>query len=142
MQDYELQMEKFRQIYSGRVNVFNDQLDMLIDSVVQIEERLNPLEVLSDFSKKCVTKYRSSIPTVASTKSSISSCVVTANNQLTSMLNSPLSTKNSLQSYYTNYFEKEIVNCAKKFDNVTANYTTCVTSVVGITIFYINCYKY
>ncbi|XP_065371317.1 uncharacterized protein LOC135963410 isoform X1 [Calliphora vicina] len=133
LQDYENQMDKYRQLYAGRVEIININLDMLIDGLIQSEERLNPLEVLSDFSKECVIKYRSSIPTVAYTKTSITSCATTANNQVNNLLSSPLSTKNSLQNYYTNYFEKEVTNCGKKFDNSTANYTICVTSVTSTT---------
>ncbi|XP_065357658.1 uncharacterized protein LOC135951848 [Calliphora vicina] len=133
VQDYENQMDKFTQLYAGRVEVININLEMLIDGLVQSEERLNPLEVLSDFNKECVTKYRSSIPTAAYTKTSITNCVNTANNQVNSLLSSPRSTKTSLQNYYTNYFEKEVTNCGKKFLNSTANYTNCVTSVTSTT---------
>ncbi|KAM7361097.1 uncharacterized protein ACRADG_009827 [Cochliomyia hominivorax] len=133
LQDYESQMQKFRQIYTGRTNILNDQLEMLVDSLVQTDERLNPLEVLSDLSKSCVTKYRSSIPSIASTKTTINNCINTANNQINNLLNTPLGTKNTLQNYYNNYFEKELTNCAKKFENFTKNYTICVTSVTSTT---------
>ncbi|XP_037816600.1 uncharacterized protein LOC119606988 [Lucilia sericata] len=133
LQEYENQINKFRQLYAGRVDGIEIQEAMLIDSLVQNEERLNPQELLSDFSKECVTKYRSTIPTVAYTKSSIASCRTTATNQVNSLLTNPTNTKNSLQNYYTNYFEKEITNCGKKFDNKTANYTLCVTSVTTTT---------
>ncbi|XP_065357648.1 uncharacterized protein LOC135951837 [Calliphora vicina] len=133
LQDYENQIAKFRQLYEGRVEGININLEMLMNGLVQSEERLNPLEVLNDFSKECVTKYRSSIPTLANTKTSISSCFNTANNQINNLLNSPINTKNSLQNYYTNNFEKELTNCGKNFDNSTANYTICITSVTSTT---------
>lgn len=131
IQYYDAKMQVFKDHYSQRVDAVNIQLEMVTSTIIQTEERLNPLELLSDFSKQCVLKYRSSIPSVASTKSSITSCAVQATNQVNSLISSPQNTRNSLQNYYTNYFEKEMTNCGKNYNNQTANYTTCVTSVVS-----------
>ncbi|XP_065356298.1 uncharacterized protein LOC135950695 [Calliphora vicina] len=133
IQDYDNQLEIFKQSYASSLNTINIQLDMLVDVQVQTDDKLNPLEILSDLSKKCVSKYRSSIPTVAATKSLINGCVTTANSQLNSMLNSNLNTRNYLDSYYKNNFEKDIATCQRTYGSLPLNYTMCVTNVVTTT---------
>lgn len=105
---------------------------MLVDSLKLNDELLNPMEILSDFSKHCVTRYRSKIPTIENTKTAMQSCVTAAKNQLNSLMSAPLQTRNNLQNYYRNTFEKEVKNCEKKFtDNLLSfNYTSCLTSLV------------
>lgn len=114
-----------------RVNTINTYLELLETSLLQNDERLNPLEVLSELTRQCVLKYRPAIPTISSVKSTISSCVTSANNLVSSLLGSPRNTRNTLQSYYTNTFEREITNCNNKFGNLTLNYTICITSLVS-----------
>lgn len=104
---------------------------MLVDSLKINDELLNPMEILSDFSKHCVTKYRPRIPTIEATKTAMQACVTAAKNQLNNLVNTPLTTRNNLQNYYRNNFEKEIKNCATKHANMLSfNYTTCLTSLV------------
>ncbi|XP_065356287.1 uncharacterized protein LOC135950681 [Calliphora vicina] len=133
IQDYDNQLEIFKQSYASSLDTINIQQDMLVDVQVQTDDKLNPLEILSDLSKKCVSKYRSSIPTVAATKSLINNCVTTASNQLNSMLSSNLYTRNNLDSYYKNNFEKDIATCQKTYSSLPLNYTMCITTVVTTT---------
>lgn len=125
-------MEIFKQLFNGRLNTLEVQLEMLVDSLKLNDELLNPMEILSDFSKHCVTRYRSKIPTIENTKTAMQSCVTAAKNQLNSLMSAPLQTRNNLQNYYRNTFEKEVKNCEKKFtDNLLSfNYTSCLTSLV------------
>lgn len=125
-------MEIFKQTYAASLNTIDTKLDMLIESLRQNDEKLNPLLVLSDSSKICVNKYRSPIPTIYSTKTRITNCITTATNKLTSLLTNPLNTRNSLDNYYKNTFEKEITNCEKKFALYPLNYTLCVTDAVSL----------
>ncbi|XP_065357669.1 uncharacterized protein LOC135951858 [Calliphora vicina] len=133
IEDYDTQMEIFKQSYASSLDTIKVQQDMLVDVQVQTDDKLNPLEILSDLSKKCVSKYRSSIPTVAATKSAINSCVTTASNQLNSMLSSNLNTRNYLDSYYKNNFEKDIDTCQRTYSSLQLNYTICITNVVTTT---------
>lgn len=131
-------METFKQLFNGRLNTLEIQLEMLVDSLKINAELLNPMEILSDFSKHCVIRYRPKIPTIENTKSAMQSCVTNAKNQLNSLVNTPLTTRNNLQNYYRNTFEKEVTNCEKKFkDNLLSfNYTSCLTSLVSYFFFY------
>ncbi|XP_037816601.1 uncharacterized protein LOC119606989 [Lucilia sericata] len=131
VQDYDKQIEVFKQSYAASLDTINIRQDMLIDTLVQTEQKLNPLEILSNLSQKCVSKYRSSIPTVAATKTKLNNCVTTANQQLNSMLSSPLSTRNSLENYYKNNFERDIASCQKTYNALPLNYTMCITDVVN-----------
>lgn len=92
LKDFDAQMEMFKQIFNGKLSTLDIQLEMLIDSMKINDEILNPMEILSDFSKHCVTKYRPRIPALEATKSSIQSCITTAKNQLNSLLSAPLTT--------------------------------------------------
>ncbi|KAM7361027.1 uncharacterized protein ACRADG_009312 [Cochliomyia hominivorax] len=131
LQEYDLQMETFKQSYAASLNTINIRLEMLTDTLNQNDAKLNPLLTLSDLSKSCVNKYRSSIPSQAATSTKVNSCINTANGKLNSLLSAPLSTKNYLDSYYKNTFEKGITNCQTKFSYLPLNYTLCVTNVVS-----------
>ncbi|KAM7361452.1 uncharacterized protein ACRADG_012035 [Cochliomyia hominivorax] len=133
IKDFDQQLENFKQQFNGRLNTLDIQLEMLIDSMKINDELLNPMEILSDFSKHCVTRYRPKIPTIESTKSSMQTCTTNAKNQLNSLMSAPQTTRNNLQNYYKNNFEKELKNCETKFkDNLLSwNYTTCLTNLIS-----------
>lgn len=127
----------FKKVFNARLSTIDTELEMVIDSLRLNDERLNPLEVLSDFSKHCVSKYRSRIPTAVTTKTSIQNCVVTARNQLNNLVSAPLTTRNNLHNYIKSNFEKEVTNCEKKNTGVSFNYTLCLTGLVSVAI--LNC---
>lgn len=131
LQELDVQLEIFKQNYAASLETINIQRDMLLDTMQQNEEKLNPLLVLSDLSKKCVNKYRSKIPTIAATKTKINSCVSTASNRLQSLLAQPTSSRNSLDNYYKNTFDRRVANCKASYSNKPLNYTICVTDVVS-----------
>ncbi|XP_065357716.1 uncharacterized protein LOC135951894 [Calliphora vicina] len=132
IQDYDTKMDLFEKTFNASLNTISIQLDMLVDSLVQNENKLKSLEVLSDLSKKCVNKYRSSIPTISDTKKKINSCIKSVNS-IAYMLNNPLVTRNYLDSYYKNNFESSITSCKKTYSTLPKNYTMCVTKVASET---------
>lgn len=131
IKDYDTQIDKFRQIYSARTKTISIQLDMLVNGLLLNDERLDPLEVLSDFSKDCVNKYRSKIPTIAATRAALESCSSIASNHRKSLIAGPQTTRNNLQNYYTNTFENEKVKCDKKYEHLKYNQTVCLLQLVG-----------
>ncbi|XP_065357694.1 uncharacterized protein LOC135951874 [Calliphora vicina] len=133
IQDYDTQMDLVKLTYTASLDTISIQLDMLVDSLVQNENKLKPLEVLSDLSKKCVNKYRSSIPTITDTKTKINSCISTASVKLNSLLSNALYTRNYLDSYYKNNFESSITRCKSSYNTLPMNYTMCVTKVAADT---------
>lgn len=133
--DYILECEKvvdtFKTQYMERITSISLLLEMLITDILKTNERLNPLEVLSDISKDCVAKYRSKIPTVAATKTAIQACITAATNQVNNLVSAPLTTKNNLNSYYTNNVEKDLKACTTRFPTLDVQYTECLAKVVS-----------
>lgn len=128
------QMETFQQSYSERLHAINEQKDSLIDSITQLNDYLNPFEVLSDYSNSCVAQYRSLVPSIAVTKTAMESCITTANNQMYSLIASPKVAVDNLELYYNQDFEKALTNCNVRFPNTTSlNNTICITQVVNTT---------
>lgn len=131
IQDYDTQMDLFKATYIASLDTISIQLDMLVDSLVQNDNKLKPLEVLSDLSKKCVNKYRSSIPTIPDTKTKINSCISTASSKLNNLLTSPLYTRNYLDKEFKTTFESSLNSCKRIYGSLPKNYTMCVTKVVS-----------
>lgn len=138
IKDYDDQMDEFKRRYNERVDTINIQLDMLVDAIEQNEARLYPLELLSDYSKECVRAQRPYLPIVASTKTNINSCISTATGALNSLLSYALSTRNTLNTYYTNTYDKGITTCDTKYNPLSLNYTQCITSLVSFFFFFFN----
>ncbi|KAI8119710.1 hypothetical protein CVS40_8902 [Lucilia cuprina] len=128
IEGYDIQMELFKQSYAASLDTINIRQDMLVDTLVQTDAELNPLEILSNLSQKCVSKYRSSIPTVAVTKRNINNCITTASQQVNGMLTIPLNTRTSTESYLKNTFERDINLCGRTYSLLPFNYTMCVVN--------------
>lgn len=140
IEEFDKQLEIFRQTYTTSLSTLNTKLDLMLDTLIQTEDRLNPLMILSDLSKKCVNKYRTTIPTAQQTKTKISNCIKTASDKLSTILNSPTNTRIDLENYYMNTFNKDVANCETRYGNLyPLNYTMCVMDVVScqkLRIFY------
>ncbi|KAM7361040.1 uncharacterized protein ACRADG_009373 [Cochliomyia hominivorax] len=130
--DFDTQMDNFKQNYAASLDTINMERDMIILSINQNEEKLKPLEVISDLSRKCVTKYRPFLPSAAKTKTQIDECVSTASRKVNSLLSAPFSTRNTLDSYYRTNFDQKAAYCRSKYINLPLNYTMCVVDLVNI----------
>lgn len=133
IKDYDFQIETFKENYAARIDTIDIQLDMLEDTLIQSDIRLNPLELLSDLSNQCVGKYRSLIPTLESVKATITNCITAAVNQITILVTNPLTTRNALEYYYSYNFETDITNCNKTYGSSPSQYNTCVANVFSTT---------
>ncbi|TMW53432.1 hypothetical protein DOY81_001484 [Sarcophaga bullata] len=131
IKDYDKKINEFKRRYNERVGTINIQLDLLVNTMEQNEARLYPLELLSDFSRQCVRKQFSYLPTIATTKSAIESCKSAAINDLKNLLSYPLNTRNTLENYYTNIFEENLANCDTKFNIFALNHTLCITNLTA-----------
>ncbi|XP_065356308.1 uncharacterized protein LOC135950704 [Calliphora vicina] len=127
------EIEIFKQSYDASLDIINKKLDLLVKSLVQTDAKLNPLVVISELSKTCVSKYRYSIPTVTSTKNLIADCINTASYKLPTILVSAINTRNDLENFYKNTFENNILNCEREFGKFHGNYSSCITNVVADT---------
>ncbi|XP_037816585.1 uncharacterized protein LOC119606974 [Lucilia sericata] len=84
IEDFDIQMELFKQLYTASLDTINIQQDMLVNTLVQTDDELMSIEIQNP---KCVSKYRPSIPAVIVTKAKINNCITTANQQFSGMLN-------------------------------------------------------
>lgn len=107
-------------------------MDLLVDTIKESTERLSILEILSDYAKECVNKYRNTLPTESNTTYVIQNCSTTATNQYNSLVAAPTATRNDLAYYYNTTFEIELSRCGNN-SNISqqVNYTLCVTTVVS-----------
>ncbi|XP_037816591.1 uncharacterized protein LOC119606979 [Lucilia sericata] len=137
IEGYNTEMAIFKQSYTASLDTINIRQDMLVDTLAQTDAELNPLEILSNLSQKCVAKYRPSIPTVTATKTKINYCISTASQQLSSVLNTPLSTRTSTESYLKNTFERDINLCKRTYSTLPLNYTMCAIQTVDAANIYI-----
>ncbi|XP_061400286.1 uncharacterized protein LOC133336011 [Musca vetustissima] len=133
--DHILECEKtvdvFRKHFTERLNSIQLVLDMLVTDIIKTNEHLNPLEVLSDISKDCVAKYRSKIPTVAVTKTSMQACITAAQNQLNNIVNAAVTTKVNLYNYYQNNMERDLKACTTKHPAQDNHFTECIAKVIS-----------
>lgn len=125
------EIENFKEIYSERVATIDTRKNLLIDSINQYEEYLNPLEVLSEFTKSCVNKYRGLVPSTAVTKSSIDSCISAATLQTNSMVLNPSNTMRNLQNYYDSTFERKLTACNQTYRHLPLNHSMCAIKEVN-----------
>ncbi|XP_065357704.1 uncharacterized protein LOC135951883 [Calliphora vicina] len=132
IEEFDKQLEMFNQTYTASLNTINIKLDLLVKTLDQTDNKLNALEVLSDLSKKCITKYRSSIPTIANTETKMNGCIKTASKRLPNLMANPFNTRHFLESYYKEDFNRGIANCEKKYAALALNYTMCITDVVNL----------
>lgn len=126
---YDQQLDSFELTYGASLETIKMKLNLLVDSLVQTEKRLDILAILNE---TCVTKYRAVIPTVAATESVINGCAMTGNGKINIMLNYPKNTRNNLDKYYDGVFEKGISACKMDYSSMPLNYTTCVTDTVSL----------
>lgn len=129
---YNYQLESFKADYLDRINTIVTQKESLLNELIRTDDRLYPLTLLSDFSKECVHKYKSLIPSLASAKSEMDRCIAAGTNAASNIISTPSSTNKTLETYYRNTFEKEVTNCRNKFNNsLPLNYTTCLANAVS-----------
>lgn len=114
------------------LKVLDRQKVLLLKSIQETYEEIDPLELLSLPAKYCVQQYHDELPYNQIVKANIESCITSARNYATSMISSANTYYSYLKSYYTNIFNPNLNACAKSNSNPSLNYTLCVTSVVSI----------
>ncbi|XP_037816590.1 uncharacterized protein LOC119606978 [Lucilia sericata] len=133
IQNFDIKMDLFKQSYAASLDTIDRQTNMLIGSLVQTENKLKSLEVLSPQGKQCVNKYRFSLPTTSGIQKNMTNCKNSNSNNVSYLLAKPLNTRNSLQNYYKNSFERNVDICRWSYPTLPLNYTMCVTKVVSDT---------
>ncbi|KAH8401540.1 hypothetical protein KR009_006325 [Drosophila setifemur] len=124
---YEDEMDNFRLLFSKRLEAIDSQADSMELKLNEASARLDPLALISPWTRNCVQNYSSTIPTVNIARAAIVKCKESISNVLTSVE----STSNTLKSYYNVNVKNGLADCVKRFPNAQLNYTICVTKVVG-----------
>uniref|UniRef100_A0A1I8MW95 Protein TsetseEP domain-containing protein n=1 Tax=Musca domestica TaxID=7370 RepID=A0A1I8MW95_MUSDO len=129
---YTHQIESFRDVYLNRINSIEVQQKLLMGEISRANEILMPLTVLSDFSRECVEKYKNLIPSETAAESEVERCMLSGRGQVNSLINSMVSTNQTLSTYYVGTFEKGVTNCRSKFNaSNPLNYVQCLADVVS-----------
>ncbi|XP_037948456.1 uncharacterized protein LOC119679933 [Teleopsis dalmanni] len=127
---YESQLAEFKLSYQQQLNAIAVQTTLVEDKLSEVEEKLNPLELLDDLSKHCVQKYRIKIAKIATVKASLASCAATASNVMASLVAPAETTMRNLINYYAQ-LNTNLNACKQKFENLVVNYTLCVTPLIN-----------
>lgn len=114
---------------------------LLLKSLQETNEKIDPLELLGLPAKYCVQQYRNELPYAQIVKTNIESCISNARNYASSIISSANTYYNYLKNYYSNTFNPNLNACAKSNSNPSLNYTLCVTSVVSIIIYSLNIFE-
>ncbi|XP_014093844.2 uncharacterized protein [Bactrocera oleae] len=113
------------------LKVLDRQKVLLLKSIQETYEKIDPLELLGLPAKYCVQQYHDELPYNQIVKANIESCITSARNYANSMISSANTYYSYLKSYYTNTFNPNLNACAKSNSNPSLNYTLCVTSVIS-----------
>ncbi|XP_075146646.1 uncharacterized protein LOC142221011 [Haematobia irritans] len=132
---YDWQIKHFERAYLDRVNNLEYQKNPLINEIIRVEEMLYPLTLLSSFTKNCIEKFRSSIPSTAWAKFTMEdNCINPAKSQASYLTQSMVSTNRTLADHYGKFFENEVISCNMKYNtSFPMNYTRCLGSAVTAT---------
>ncbi|XP_037816592.1 uncharacterized protein LOC119606980 [Lucilia sericata] len=131
--EFDTKIEVFNQSYASSLEIIGIKLDLLIFALAQADEKLNPLSVISEFSRQCVNKYRHMIPKIVDIKSRMVNCINQAVNKMPTLLADVIQIRNYLDNYYKNTFESNILNCQRFYGKYPRNFTLCITHVVADT---------
>ncbi|XP_073820182.1 uncharacterized protein [Musca autumnalis] len=129
---YNLQIESFYDAYLERINSIKIHQKSLVNEIARVNENLEPLTVLSDFSRQCVLKYKQLIPSEAAADSEMERCMTWYRGQVNTLVQYMSATNRSLSNYYVGNFEKGISTCRAQFNlSHPVNYTQCLADVVS-----------
>ncbi|XP_050335730.1 uncharacterized protein LOC126762742 [Bactrocera neohumeralis] len=120
------------------LKVLNRQKVLLLKTIQETYEKIDPLELLGLPAKYCVQQYRNELPYEQIVKTNIESCITSARNYASSIISSANTYYNYLKNYYTTTFTPNLNACAKSNSNPSLNYTLCVTSVISTVNSYVH----
>ncbi|XP_068146738.1 uncharacterized protein [Drosophila tropicalis] len=126
LKQYEVEMADFKTIFAKQLSPINVQADQLELKLEETNALLVPIQLIDPWHRQCVLNYSSSIPTIASLRSSLSGC---ASNTADSLMSSPKTTYNQLKTYYDK-LPNSVAACEKTHSNSQTNYTICVTKLI------------
>ncbi|XP_050322293.1 uncharacterized protein LOC126754406 [Bactrocera neohumeralis] len=131
LQSYLNEINSIKKSLEDQLLVLDKQKQLVLDTIQETNEKIDPLEVLSLPTKHCVQKYRPELPYASIVKDKIETCISSARSYATSIVSTPNSYYNSLNNYYNSDLRNSLNACAKSHANPSLNYTLCVTTVIS-----------
>ncbi|XP_043644599.1 uncharacterized protein LOC122614167 [Drosophila teissieri] len=121
------ELANFKQLFQKQLTALDVQADSMQLKLEQASAHLDPIILIDSWSKQCVQNYSVQIPTISVARDSIIKC----KESISTILNGPENTYNSLNSYYKNTVKNGLAQCLKLHPTAQLNYTLCVTRVIG-----------
>uniref|UniRef100_A0A0A1X5U3 Plasma membrane fusion protein prm1 n=1 Tax=Zeugodacus cucurbitae TaxID=28588 RepID=A0A0A1X5U3_ZEUCU len=131
LQSYLDEINGIKESLDDQLLVLDKQKALVLSTIQETNEKLNPLEVLSLPTKHCVQKYRAELPYANIVKGLIESCISNARSYATSIVSTPTSYYNTLNNYYNIDLKNNLNACAKSHANPSLNHTLCVTTAIS-----------
>lgn len=130
--EYEARISAFRDAYGKQLKPLDSQRILIEQKVNELEDRLNPLQLLGETSKYCVQKYRYNLTTITDVRTPITNCISSATSNLNGYVSSPENTKNTFRNYLNNNIRSTLNNCERNHNASLTNYTICVTDTIAV----------
>ncbi|CAD6992705.1 unnamed protein product [Ceratitis capitata] len=131
LQAYLDEINGIKKTLEDELEVLEKQEVLLLQTIQETNERVDPLEVLSLPTKYCVQQYRNELPYVNIIKANIESCITSARGYANSIVSTPTNYYNTLNNYYNADLKNGLNACLKAHQNPSLNYTLCVTTVIS-----------
>nr|XP_014093840.2 uncharacterized protein LOC106620001 [Bactrocera oleae] len=131
LQSYLNEINSIKNSLDDQLLVLDKQKQLVLDTILETNEKINPLEVLSLPTKHCVQKYHGELPYANIVKDKIETCLSNARSYASSIVSTSNSYYNSLNNYYNNDLRTNLNTCAKLHANPSLNYTLCITTAIS-----------
>lgn len=130
MKGLDKHLEDSRNRFELRLDVV-EYYDAIIDvKLREMEDKLDPLEMLGDVSDYCVEKYRGRIPAEGVLKANLKSCITKSKQAFAPMLTSAENTLKNIKNHYNNQFTNAMKECKKRNEKNEVKYQNCAANGV------------
>ncbi|XP_073820177.1 uncharacterized protein isoform X1 [Musca autumnalis] len=133
IKDLDNQLENMRNNFNMRLDVvefYNVVVDVKLG---ELQNKLDPMEMLGDVNDYCVEKYRGKIPAEGTIKETLKTCINKAKTAFTPLLTSPENTLKNIKNHYNNQFTNAMKECKRKFSKDETKYQNCAATGIKTT---------
>ncbi|XP_075144585.1 uncharacterized protein LOC142219519 [Haematobia irritans] len=129
-------LEEIRSKYDMRLDVieyYSSVVDVRLDD---LQNKLDPMEMLGGINDHCVQKYRGKIPAEGVLKETLKTCINKAKQSFTPLLNGAENTLRNIKNHYNNQFTNSMKECKRKHEKDETKYHTCAANGIKTTTTY------
>lgn len=124
-------LEDSRKYFNMRLDVIEFYNSVVDVKLQDMQDKLDPMEMLGDVNDYCVEKYRGRIPAEGVMKENLKVCINKAKTAFTPMLNAAENTLRNIKNHYNNQFTNSMKDCKKKFEKNESKYQNCAATGVS-----------